>query len=85
MRLRFFGDDRPLIGKTALDCLRFHCNGDHSPEARRGDIDGVMARLAKTFELDTSYSTRPTLDERCIAFVDAALASGLLVDAKLSP
>lgn len=86
MRLRFYGDDKPrLIGATALDCLRFHCHSDHSPEARRGDIDGVMARLANTFHLDRTYADQLTLEARCEMFVNTALACGLLVDAKVSP
>ena len=85
MRLRFSGDDRHLLGKTALDCLRYHCHGDHSTEARRGDIDGVMARLAKECDLDQSYAALPTLEERCEAFVQTALSWGLLLDATVSP
>lgn len=85
MRLRFSGDDRPLIGTTALDCLRYHCRGDHSPEAQRGDIDGVMNRLARTFDLDRSFMAELTLEARCEAFVSTALACGLLVDAHASP
>lgn len=79
MRLRFAGDDRLLLGKTALDCLRYHCHGDHSAEARRGDIDGVMCRLAATFELETSFTILPTMEARAAAFVKIALEHDLLV------
>lgn len=85
MRLRFSGDDRPMLGKTALDCLRYHCQGDHSPEGQRGDVDGVMARLAKTFDLDLGYAALPTLEARCEAFVKAALSNGLLIDERRLP
>lgn len=81
MRLRFAGDDRLLLGKTALDCLRYHCHGDHSAEASRGDVDGVMRRLAATFELETSFTALPTVEARAAAFVRLALERGVLVDA----
>lgn len=80
MRLRFTGDDRPMLGRTPLDCLHYHCHGDHSAEGRRGDVDGVMKRLADTFKLDSTYASLPTLEERAAAFVKLGLASGLLVD-----
>ena len=80
MRLRFAGDDRKLISATALDCLRMHCHGDHSAAARRGDVDGVMGRLAETFQLDTAYAALPTLEERCETFVKMGLLCGFLVD-----
>ena len=79
MRLRFSGDDRPMIGKTALDCLLYHCHGDHSEEGRSGNVDGVMKRLAQAFSLDSSFSTLPTLEERAAVFVKNALEHGLLV------
>lgn len=85
MRLRWSGDDRPMFGKTALDCLRYHCGGDHSTEARRGDIDGVMKRIATTFQIDQSFVKLPTLDARCDAFVKIALDCGLLVDLAVVP
>lgn len=69
-----------MRGETALDCLRYHCHGDHSAAARRGDIDGVMKRLAETFQLDPSYAALPTLEARSAAFVKIALEHGLLVD-----
>jgi len=80
MHLRWAGDDKILRGATALDCLRYHCHGDHSAEARRGDIDGVLRRIAETFKLDPSYAELSTLDERCEAFVKTALVHGLLID-----
>lgn len=85
MMLRFAGDDRILRGETALDCLHYHGHGDHSAAARRGDIDGVMKRIAETFQLDQSFASLPTLEERCDAFVKIALKDGLLVDVKASP
>lgn len=85
MRLRFAGDHRIMRGATALDVLRYHCHGDHSAEAQRGDIDGVMLRLAKTFHLDASYATLPTLEERAVAFVKTAIDEGLLVDLSVTP
>jgi hypothetical protein len=81
MRLRFAGDDRPLLGVTALDCLRYHCLGDHSTEGQHGDVDGVMCRLAATFELETSFTALPTVEARATAFVRLALERGVLVDA----
>ena len=80
MRLRFAGDDRLLLGVTALNCLRYHCQGDHSAEGRRGDVDGVMRRLAATFKLETSFTALPTVEARAAAFVKIALEHGLLVD-----
>lgn len=80
MKLRFAGDDRIMRGATALECLRHHCHGDHSAAARRGDIDGVMKRLADTFQLDSSYTTLSTLEERAAAFVKTARDHCLLVD-----
>ena len=80
MRLRWSGDDRKMAGKTALDCLRMHCHGDHSVEGQRGDVDGVMKRIATTFQIDQSFAALPTLEERCDAFVKIALDCGLLVD-----
>jgi len=80
MRLRFAADDRPMFGKTPLDCLRYHCHGDHTPEGRRGDIDGVMKRLADTFKLDSAYASLPTLEERAAAFLKLGLEHGVLVD-----
>lgn len=68
-----------MRGATALDCLRFHCHGDHSPEAQRGDVDGVMRRLANTFQLDLSYAALPTLEERAEAFVNTAIDRGIMV------
>ncbi len=88
MRLRWSGDDKPMMGKTALDCLRMHCHGDHSAAGRRGDVDGVMGRIAETFQLDRAFATLPTLEARCDAFVKTALACGLpslLVDASTKP
>lgn len=79
MRLRFAGDDRPMFGRTALECLRYHCHGDHSTEAIRGDIDGVMKRLAKMFAIDAYYTALSNLEERCSAFVELALANGVLI------
>lgn len=78
MRLRWSGDDRTMAGATALDCLRMHCRGDHSVAGQNGDVDGVMQRIAETFRLDTAYKDQPTLAERCTAFVQAALDSGLM-------
>ena len=78
MKLRWAGDDKILRGITTLDCLRYHCRGDHSPEARRGDIDAVMKRLAGRFQLDIAYSALPTLEERADAFVATAIRSGWL-------
>jgi hypothetical protein len=69
-----------MAGKTALDCLRMHCHGDHSVEGQRGDVDGVMRRIATTFQIDQSFAALSTLEERCEAFVKIALAEGLLVD-----
>jgi hypothetical protein len=83
VRLRFAGDDRRLLGQTALDCLRYHCHGDHSAEGRRGDVDGVMKRLAEAFTLDSSYASLPTMEERAAAFVKIALDHGLLVDMRV--
>jgi len=80
MKLRWAGDDKIMRGATALDCLRYHCHGDHSHEARSGDIDGVMKRIADTFQIDTAYAALPTLDDRCAAFVRTAIACGLIVD-----
>ena len=68
-----------MIGKTALDCLLYHYHGDHSEEGMRGDVDGVMKRLAQAFALDYSFSTLPTLEERAAMFVKNALGLGLLV------
>jgi hypothetical protein len=80
MKLRWAGDNKILRGATALECLRYHCHGDHSAEGRRGDIDGVMKRIAETFQIDTTaYAALPTLDERCAAFVKTALDCGLMV------
>lgn len=85
MRLRFLGDDNILLGTSALECLRYHCHSDHSDEAQRGDIDGVMKRLcdefALDFTIDVSYASLPTLEERSAAFVKALLDCGLLMDA----
>lgn len=69
-----------MQGATALDCLRYHCHGDHSAAARRGDVDGVMAKIAETFQLDPAYAALPTSEERAAAFVATAIATGLLVD-----
>jgi hypothetical protein len=80
MKLRWSGDDRIMRGATAIDCLRDHCNGDHSPEARRNDIDGVMRRIAETFRLDLSFDKLSTLEARCEAFVKTAIDGGLLVN-----
>ena len=80
MKLRWAGDDKIMLGTSALDCLRYHCHGDHSAEARHGDIDGVMKRIGETFQIDPSYATRSTLEERCEAFVKIAIACGLIVD-----
>lgn len=85
MRLRWSGDDRLMFGKTALDCLRYHCHGDHSAEGRRGDVDGVMKRVATTFQIDQSFVALPTLEERCDSFVKIALDCGLLVDLAVVP
>jgi hypothetical protein len=74
-----------MRGATPLDVLRYHCQGDHSAEAQRGDIDGVMQRLAKTFHLDASYASLPTLEERAAAFVKIAIDEGLLVDLSVTP
>ena len=79
MKLRWAGDDRVLCGTTALDCLRYHCCVDHSAEGRRGDVDGVMKRLSETFQLDMSYATLPTLEERAAAFIKIASARRLLL------
>lgn len=68
-----------MLGETALDCLRYHCHGDHSAEGRRADVDGVMKRLAATFELEASFTTLPTLEARAAAFVTIALDHGVLV------
>lgn len=67
----------------ALDCLRYHCHEDHSTEGRRGDVDGVMKRLAEAFTLDSSYASLPTVEERATAFVKIALEHGLLVDTQV--
>ena len=80
MKLRWYGDDKILRGATALDCLRYHCHGDHSDAGIRGDVDGVMARIAEMFKLDPSYASLPTLEERAAAFVATAVAIGLLKD-----
>ena len=80
MKMRWAGDDKILRGATALDCLRYHCHGDHSAAAQRGDIDGVMARLSDDLQIDTSYRALPTLEERAAAFVHAARAQGWLMD-----
>ena len=80
MKLRWAGDDKIMRGATALDCLRYHCHGDHSREAQRGDIDGVMKRIADTFRIDTAYAALPTLDDRCAAFVKTGIACGLIID-----
>ena len=85
MRLRFWGDDKHMFGATALECLRSHCRGVHSEEGQRGDVDAVMARLAATFNLDRGYADKPTLEARCEALVETAIACGLMVDATLSP
>jgi hypothetical protein len=69
-----------MLGETALDCLRYHCHGDHSAEGRRGDVDGVMQRLAATFELETSFTVLPTVEARAAAFVKLALERGVLVN-----
>lgn len=79
MKLRWAGD-RVIRGATALDCLRHHLHSDHSAAAQRGAVDGVMERIAKTFQLDASYAALPTLEERAAAFVAAAIAVGLLED-----
>ena len=79
MRLRFYGDDRPMLGKDALECLQFHCHGDHSPEGRRGDVDGVMNRIADTFKLDETFKSCTTLEERAVMFVMTAINAGLIV------
>jgi hypothetical protein len=71
MRLRFAGDNRILRGATALDCLRDHMHGD---------VDGVMGHLATAFQLNMSYATLTTLEERAVAFVKTAIADHLLVD-----
>ena len=81
MKLRWAGDDHFLRGATALDCLRYHCRSDHSAEGRRGDVDGVMKRIADTFQLDASYASLPTLEERATAFVQVAIARHVLIDA----
>lgn len=78
MKLRWAGDDKIMRGATALDCLRDHCHGDHSVEAAHGDIDGVMRRIADTFQIDASYAVLPTLKERCHAFVQTSIACGLI-------
>lgn len=80
MKLRWAGDDKILRGATALDCLRYHCHGDHSAEARRGDLDGVMKRIATTFQLDLANAALPTLEERSEAFVKTALDRGIMID-----
>lgn len=80
MKLRWAGDDKILRGSTALDCLRYHCHGDHSAEARRGDLDGVMKRIATTFQLDLAYAALSTLEERSAAFVKTALDHGIMID-----
>jgi len=80
VRLRWTGDRRVLRGVTALDCLRDHCHGDHSEASRRGDVDGVMRRIAVAFQLDLFYAELPTLEERCSAFVRTALDRALLID-----
>lgn len=82
MKLRWAGDDKILRGATALDCLRYHCHGDHTTAGQRGDVDGVMERISRTFEIDPSYASLPTLEERSAAFVKAALDCGVLIDAK---
>lgn len=74
-----------MRGATALDVLRYHCHGDHSSEAQRRDIDGVMLRLAKTFQLDLAYAALSTLEERATAFVKTAIDCGLLVDLSGAP
>jgi hypothetical protein len=80
MKLRWAGDDKIMRGATALECLRDHCHGDHSAEARRGDIDGVMKRIGETFQIDMDYAALSTLEERCAAFVKTGIACGLIVD-----
>jgi len=85
VKLRWAELDRVLRGATALDCLLHHCRGDHSAAARRGDVDGVMKRLADTFQLDASYAALPTLEERCEAFVKIGIAAGILVDETGAP
>ena len=80
MRLRWAGDDCVMRGSTALDCLHYHCHGDHSVEGQRGDVDGVMRRIAERFGLDSAYVAQTTLHDRCEAFVKAAIDRGLIVD-----
>lgn len=80
MRMHWNGDDKYLAGATALDLLRDHCHGDHSKEAMAGDYDGVMARLAKSLHLDTSFQQHATLEERCDAFVKIAKEANWLID-----
>ncbi len=80
MKLRWAGDDKILWGATALDCLRYHCHGDHSLAGQRGDVDGVMKRIAETFQLDSAYAALPTLEERSTAFVKTAIAHGVMID-----
>lgn len=85
MKLRWWGDDRFMRGATALDCIKYHMHGDHSKEARSGDIDGVMRRLAtgwfgEQFNFDKSYMNLPTLEERADAFVQAAIECGMMLD-----
>ena len=69
-----------MRGATALDCLRYHCHGDHSAAGQRGDVDGVMKRIAETFHLDPAYAALPTLEERSAAFVKTALDHGIMFD-----
>ena len=81
MKLRWVGDDKSRMrGTTALDCLRHHCHGDHSPEGCRGDVDGVMRRITSTFALDVAYASLPTLEERTEAFVKTAIDGGILFE-----
>lgn len=85
MKMRWAGDDKILRGATALDCLRYHCHGDHSAAGQRGDVDGVMKRIAETFQLDQSYASLATLEERAVAFVAIAIGRGVLIDATAPP
>lgn len=85
MKLRFWGDDCYLRGATALACIRYHMGHDHSKEARNGDVDGVMKRLATCYPaqkmgMGQSYASLPTLEERAEAFINAALECGWLID-----
>lgn len=85
LKYRWLGDDKArLRGATALDCLRMHCHGDHSLEARNGDIDAVMNRIATNLQFGTSYKEKPTLEERAAEFIKLGIAKGWIYDVRVT-